>query len=455
MKRNRRKRSIWIDIAFSTAIMSMTAIALLVIFNFSDDSSNASSEVEPAEPEIVVNSADSSFPGIKIVTEMSNDPKAPFAIQYPQSEYEEFNHLVKEYIEEAKEAYLSSAAGKQNNKTPVKELNISFETMQHSTGTYSFVLSKMSSTKEADRQTEIRTFHINPETGEGLTAAEIVGNNAEHLKRVVKVVRDRIFHDPKLKDLLLPDRVQEFTEPLWRNYRQFALTDNELIFYFEADQFTKATAGPPSVVVPLAKVNSYIEEAYRTAEEDQPNDKKVALTFDDGPDPDVTSQILATLEKYDAKATFFMLGSRVEYYPEMAMEVAKAGHELGNHSWNHPALPKLDDEMLIEEIQGTSEMIQQVTGQPATVFRPPYGAVDDRVRSKTNLPVVMWDVDTLDWKHHNPNEILAKVKHTTRPGSIILMHDIHQSTADGLDAILAYLQSEGYSFVTVSELDHY
>jgi len=183
------------------------------------------------------------------------------------------------------------------------------------------------------------------------------------------------------------------------------------------------------------------------------NTKQVALTFDDGPDPEVTTAILATLKKYDAKATFFMLGSRVEYYPEIAKKVEKSGHELGNHTWNHPDLTKASSNKVNSEIAKTSTIIKDVTGKNATVFRPPYGAANDSVRAQTDLPSILWDVDTLDWKHRNADELLRIVKSSTQDGSIILMHDIHQSTADGLDSVLAHLKKEGFTFVTVSELD--
>ena len=121
-------------------------------------------------------------------------------------------------------------------------------------------------------------------------------------------------------------------------------------------------------------------------------------------------QILETLNKYDAKATFFMLGSRVEYYPEIAKKVQEAGHELGNHTWNHPDLTKAGVEKVRNEINETSSIIENVTGQKATVFRPPYGAVNKTVRSQTNLPVILWDVDTLDWKHRDPDQLLDTSK---------------------------------------------
>ena len=197
-------------------------------------------------------------------------------------------------------------------------------------------------------------------------------------------------------------------------------------------------------------------EGENNSRTDSANDsavKQVALTFDDGPDPIVTMQILDILQKYDAKATFFMLGSRVEYYSEIAKQVAEAGHELGNHTWTHPDLTKAGVDKIYKEIERTSAIIQEVTGIESTTFRPPYGAVNQIVRNQTDLPVVLWDVDTLDWKHRDADQLLLNVQNSVKDGSIILMHDIHHSTADGLDAVLAYLQGEGFTFVTVSELE--
>lgn len=448
-----KRRSIWIDIAFSSAIMAMTAVALLLIFNSSDSSTNASSNKikEKPKPEVMINSSDSSFPGIKIVTETTNDPEQPFAIQYPQSEYEEFNSRIAEYIDQWKTRYLQP----DDKESAAKELNISFETVQNQSGNYSFVVLAAISTSESDMDSEIRTFHIQPETGKEIKMADLVGHDVEKLKRTAKVVRDHIYQNPEFKDVLLPEKVWQSTEPLWRNYQNFALTDQSVLLYYGEGVFTEKSQGPVTVEVPLEKLNPFLAEAYQVEVTEKPAGKKVALTFDDGPDPKSTVRILETLEKYDAKATFFMLGSRVEYYPEIAQQVAEAGHELGNHSWNHPSLTKVPDKKLYDEVQGTTDIIKQVTGEPATVFRPPYGAVNERVRAITNLPVVMWDVDTLDWKHHDPQKLVSIVKSNTRSGSIVLMHDIHKSTADGLESVLAYLQSQGYTFVTVSELENY
>ncbi|MEB7453333.1 polysaccharide deacetylase family protein [Lysinibacillus sphaericus] len=180
--------------------------------------------------------------------------------------------------------------------------------------------------------------------------------------------------------------------------------------------------------------------------------KRVALTFDDGPDAKVTPQILTTLQKYDAKATFFMVGRNVPKNATIVKQIYDAGHEIGNHTSNHKKLTALSISGVRQEVNSTSNAIYAAIGQYPTVFRPPYGATNEQVRSVMTIPSILWSIDTLDWKHHNPDKILAYVKASVKDGSIILMHDIHQTTANGLDNVLLYLQKQGYEFVTVSEI---
>ncbi|QDQ03507.1 polysaccharide deacetylase family protein [Lysinibacillus fusiformis] len=180
--------------------------------------------------------------------------------------------------------------------------------------------------------------------------------------------------------------------------------------------------------------------------------KRVALTFDDGPDTRVTPQILAMLKKYDVKATFFMVGKNVSRNPATVEKVYEDGHEIGNHTWNHPKLTSLTKVNVKQEVDRTSNAIYAAIGQYPTVFRPPYGATSEQVRSVMSMPSILWSVDTLDWKHRNADKILTYVKASVKDGSIILMHDIHQSTANGLENVILYLQQQGYELVTVSEI---
>ena len=517
-KTHRKSRSLWIDSAFSIAIILFTLIAIyLISINLKEQPEPEQVVTKNAKPNpVTTETIDSTYPGIKIITQTSNDSFNPFAIQYPQSVHKQFNDEISLYINVAKENYLKAMTiAKSNELRNNGELNISFQTFSHKTGNYSFVLVKNKSITETDTQIEIRSFHLNPETGDQITLKEIVGSNLDHLYDISKLVRSNLQNDPTLRNKLSEDAVIQKTTPAWENFTNFALTDDVLIFYFDEKELTETAIGPSIVSIPLVEINSIlapdfkveevqentlIKENDQTSEKNNvvneptkdtsipanptpseketddrntdastssdsemkdddskvetSNGKRVALTFDDGPDPKTTTQILATLAKYDAKATFFMLGSRVEYYPEIAKNVQLAGHQLGNHTWNHPDLTKATIEKIGKEINNTSAIIEKVTGQKATVFRPPYGAVNSKIRAQTALPIILWSVDTLDWKHRDSTKLLQIVQQKTKDGGIILMHDIHQSTADGLDMVLAYLKQEGYSFVTISELNN-
>jgi len=480
----KRKRSTWIDVLLPVAIISFIGVGLFIVL-FSNKNEAAPLPKSNINPSETIDLVDSKYPGIKIITETSNDSFAPYAIQYPQSIHNQFNEDVSKYINKIKSEYISNMNEYRSNGGKLSgELNISFITQFHDSGNYSFILMKYNYKGNANGKKEIGSFHLNPETGVSHTILDILDHDTGNLEKLSELVHQKIVNDATSKEYLFPALVDIYTKPLWINYKNFALTNKEIIFYFDEYQFTAGAVGSPIVAISLADINDLLADEYqykkdevKQAPQENKNDSevedvnkttpsdddsevsaqnetlKVALTFDDGPHPQVTRQILAILKKYDAKATFFMLGSRVEYYPDIANEVHEAGHEIGNHSWNHPDLTKSAVEKVRNEINRTSEAIEDATGQKAATFRPPYGAFNDLVKGQTDLPFILWDVDTLDWKYKDPHKLLQMIKSSVRNESIVLMHDIHQSTADGLDAILAYLKNEGYSFVTVSELN--
>lgn len=485
MNQFRKKRgNAWIDIVLSVLIITLiTAGSYLLFFS---PKNKAATHTDNEKPSTIIDTIESKYPGIKISTETSNDLFTPYAIQYPESLHSSFNEEIATYINDVKKTYIKEMKTyKESGGKLEGELNISFQTIPHHSGNYSFVLLTNKYTSGANGTTEIRTFHLHPETGNRIEIQNLFNNDTTNLELVSQIVLEKLHANKEIKEFLIPEGVTSYTKPTWENFNDFALSNQALIFYF--DKYTVATgaAGTPIITIPLEKLDGIISDAFKgektkvdaqrnenssnsknegqqeetkenlaIQETTPPNSsiKKVALTFDDGPHPKVTRQILDILKKYDAKATFFMLGSRVEYYPDIANEVKEAGHELGNHSWTHLDLSKASDERIQNEINNTSTIIEQATGKKVTVFRPPYGAFNDNVRAQTKLPIILWDVDTLDWKYRDANKLLPIIKSDVKDGSNILMHDIHQSTADGLDSVLAFLKSEGYTFVTVSEL---
>lgn len=184
-------------------------------------------------------------------------------------------------------------------------------------------------------------------------------------------------------------------------------------------------------------------------------EKCVALTFDDGPGPD-TPKLLDTLKAENVPATFLLVGKAVATYPDTVAREFKEGHSLGVHTWNHPQLTKIPDDKIVNEITSTADAIKKAAPDAKLTFtRPPYGAFNPRVISvlkSLNHAALIWDVDTLDWKHRDPNAVLSQVQQQTKPGSVILMHDIHPTSIQAVPEIIKYLRSQGFTMVTVPEL---
>ncbi|EHI68666.1 polysaccharide deacetylase [Streptococcus ictaluri 707-05] len=190
----------------------------------------------------------------------------------------------------------------------------------------------------------------------------------------------------------------------------------------------------------------------KAAEEAKQNQKLVALTFDDGPDPKTTPQVLDLLAKYQAKATFFMMGSKIAGNEDLVKQISEAGHEIENHSWDHPVLTKLRPEEVQSQVNRTNQAILNACGKQPKYLRPPYGATNDSVRASSGLIQMLWTVDTRDWENHNTEGIMANVKKQLHPGGVVLMHDIHQTSVNALPTLLNYLKAQGYTCVTVEEL---
>jgi len=182
------------------------------------------------------------------------------------------------------------------------------------------------------------------------------------------------------------------------------------------------------------------------------NGPVIALTFDDGPYPKVTGHILDVLEKNGVCATFFVLGSRIEGHEDMLTRMDELGCEIGNHSFSHADLTRLSKADCQRELSDTDAEIRRVTGHEASVVRPPYGYYNKTVMSAAERPLILWTVDTNDWRGKAPGEIADYVIQQAKEGSVILMHDQQTQTADAMEMIIPTLIEEGFRFVTVSEL---
>lgn len=210
-----------------------------------------------------------------------------------------------------------------------------------------------------------------------------------------------------------------------------------------------ATTPPaPSLVPQATKV------VFTRCEIQQPT---IALTFDDGPHPDFTPRLLDILKQAGIKVTFFMVGRCVVTYPQIVKRMVDEGHEVANHSWSHPLLTELGQTSVESQLRRTHDAIVKACGVVPAYYRPPYGEIRlsqrKRIQDTFGYCTILWDVDPLDWQPpRNSQKVHDRILEQTRAGSIILCHDIHETTVDAMTTTIADLKAKGFQFATVSQL---
>ncbi len=185
---------------------------------------------------------------------------------------------------------------------------------------------------------------------------------------------------------------------------------------------------------------------------DEAGEKKIALTFDDGPHPYYTEQLLDGLKKRGVKATFFVTGAHAELHPEVIKRMSEEGHLIGNHTYSHIQLKSGNKEAFKEELIKTNEIITGITGEEVLYVRPPYGSWDKSFETELNMFPIFWTIDPLDWCSTNVERIEQKIISKVGENDIILMHDYYPSTVTAALEVVDELQKEGYEFVTVDEI---
>ena len=291
------------------------------------------------------------------------------------------------------------------------------------------------------------------EDGSVFTLDQLFTDSSTAKEKLLEGVKSTL-KDKKIEQSVVDQVSADFSAAELSSWK-FAYKDSQLVLYP-----VKATTNVEEIAMPISDFFDFIQTSYLTEKDaelykkvqEEKHKKVVALTFDDGPDGNTTPQTLDILAKYKIKATFFVQGKNIAGNEAILKRMQAEGHEVGNHSWNHPVLTQLSLEDAKKQITDTESAITSVLGKSSKLMRPPYGAISDDIRNSLDLSFIMWDVDSLDWKSKNEAAILTEIQRQTTDGSIILMHDIHQTSVNSLPRVIEYLQGQGYSFVTVSEL---
>lgn len=194
----------------------------------------------------------------------------------------------------------------------------------------------------------------------------------------------------------------------------------------------------------------------------------IALTFDDGPKPELTTEMLRLLDKYNVRASFFLVGKQAVKYKDFIVQIAESGHDIANHSFTHPNLTLLSAEEIYVELNETNKVLTDITKQTVTYFRPPGGQFNKKINevaNKLNLQTVFWSINAIDYIHNNDGSIVERNDHKRhmlpladyilqqlKPGSIILLHNGSRETNEALPTLIEEAQKKGYEFVTLKKL---
>jgi peptidoglycan-N-acetylglucosamine deacetylase len=381
---------------------------------------------------------------IDFKTETKNADTYTMSIKIPIMEDESIKKPIQGWINNEKKAFLEEV---KENKSQLgngsrAHLVIQADSEKSTDDTFHILFHSYKLVGDVRGVEHVKSFTINAAEKKIVKLPDIMATNEE----VINMIRKHLVGHPE-------QNVQKaLQDPASWNW---ALNEKALTLYFnDIDE-----SGPTELNIPIHAILPYLDEkvagSLGVAKALIESGKYVALTFDDGPDPDVTPRILKVLKDHDVHATFFMLGSQAEKYPEVAKGVAEAGHEIGNHSDHHKDLTKISKEEMTKEVLASSQKIMSATGQIPSVLRPPYGAINgevERLAYDNGSSLVLWSVDSLDWKNKQVNAIYSTVQKELTPGAIILLHDVHTTTADALPGLLTMLEKEGYEFLTVSEL---
>ena len=360
------------------------------------------------------------------------------AINYPITNKRKLDVEIKKYIDKT----YSSFQKTYSNKT-IPELNISYD--------YNLLNNNLISIN-------LNTFKNN-----GINTSNIITTFNYDIKNRDFINLDNLVNKQKLNYFLKKEinkKYQSCTTTCLKNLKikSYFLDENNITLFFNSRDLNIDESKIVSIKIPNKDLELSLKTSNNSTKlkikenEINTNNKVVALTFDDGPSK-YTDKILKILEKEDARATFFVVGNKVELYSETLLKMVSNGNEIGNHSFNHKLLTRLTDEEFKDDISKTQETIFENTGFIPKLIRPTYGGYNDKLMSKVDLKLTLWDVDASDWKYKSERKIINNVVKNVNDGDIILMHDIFNRTANSVQKIIKTLKKEGYSFVTVSELN--
>jgi len=396
------------------------------------------------------------------------------SIEYPITKNNKINKTIAQIINRDDRDFRYIATNVLSFNQPMTE-TISYQITHNNSAALSIIVNIKQDMHGAHPVSLTHFWTFDKKSGEVISLNDLTEQSEKATREIVAAARNNIKETIKQRQQAELDLSETITQETLSN---FVIIDggNSLAWPIGQASLLPSAYGEMTIKVPIDAVAKYLQNptARKLANIPKPPEPKpepkpapavpapapttgnkvIALTFDDGPGPH-TAHLLDILDQYGAKATFFLIGSKVSSQANVVRSIHARGHQLGNHSWSHPELPKLPVDQIAGEIDRTNDAIKQATGVTPAILRPPYGAVNGVVLEQLRLrgmSSILWSVDTRDWADRNSDIVCSRAVAGARPGAVILMHDIHQTSVGAVPCILSALKQQGYSFVTVQGL---
>lgn len=381
---------------------------------------------------------------------------ASVAMRYPQTNKKGPDAYIEGIVKSAKEDFYNIYGEVEKGDKVIRFINYdTYQTQKEATGIVLYqediILSDGGEVNAENKR--VYTYSFLTETGEPLDGINFF--NGGYKGFFSQYLTE--YFQKKYGDKLLEGYEQYLSVSL-NTLNDFVLTDAGAKFFFQPGTIMPEKNGIVTATVSYGDMKEIVRDTI-VLDAIDPEKPMVALTYDDGPYGSTSNRILDCFEKYGEVATFFELGKNVNAYPEVVAREESLGMEIGNHSWSHANLKKSTESEIASEINNTNAAIAAACGHPATLFRPPYGNTTAVVEKLAAVPVILWSVDTLDWKSRDANSVFNVVKAIHDKGAlngrVILMHSIYESTAAATEMLIPWLKENGYQLLTVSELIKY
>lgn len=398
------------------------------------------------------------------------------AAHYPIFAIDSIDDTIKDMVQDYIDNFYREVENNIYNRKLKSELNIDFDTYTIQDDIVSLKFSIMESMSySAHPNNSIQTFVINLGKEEFISLDDIFKDG--YLSILCEMIINHFSDDKKYNEQIETDSFKDKLASVEENLDKFVVKENSIILFFEKYELFAGSFGEQEVEIFYKDLKDYLKKDFKDlvanplesiVDEKEiekprkivdrktrlidPEEPMVALTFDDGPNNKTTIPILDTLKKHNSVGTFFVLGNRVSNNKEILERMIAEGSEVGNHTYNHKKLTSLSSKNVKWQIKSTQDIIFDTIAITPKIMRPTYGAYDDTLKSTLDMPMILWSIDTLDWKHRNADKVVKSILDNVTDGDIILMHDLYESTANAVEKVVPELIDRGFQLVTVSEL---